>query len=104
MWNSVEVNNICSENGGYKLHGQNLTNALKNHFCNSLVGFSSPGVASILTFRKSCHFRFQNSNDIDDKDVKELAERIKTETKRTDKTRYKIQFDSKTMCDDTVTH
>ena len=76
-----------------------MPNALKNHFDNSLVGFSSLGVASILTFRKSCHFHFQNSNDVDDKDAKELAERIKTETKRTDKTRYKIQFDSKTICE-----
>ena len=33
-----------------------------------------------------------------DKDVKEFAERIKTETERTDGTLYKIQFDSNTIC------
>ena len=29
MWYSVEVRNIYSENGGYKLNRQNLTNTLK---------------------------------------------------------------------------
>ena len=76
-----------------------MTNALKNHFGDSLVVLSSPGVASILTFRKSCHFRLQNDNDIDDKDVKEFSEHIKTETERTDRTLYKIQFDSNTLCE-----
>ena len=70
-----------------------MTSALKNHFGDALVILPSPGVASILTFRKSCHFRLQNSNDIDE----EFAECIKTETERTDITLYKIQFDSNTI-------
>ena len=39
------------------------------------------------------------SNDIDDKDVQEFAERIKTETVRTDRILYNIQFDSNTICE-----
>ena len=39
------------------------------------------------------------SNDIDDKDVKEFAERMKTETERIYRTLYKIQFDSNTVCE-----
>ena len=76
-----------------------MANSLKNHFGDSLVALSFPGVASILTFRKSCHFRLQNSNDVSDKDVKEFAERLKTETERTYRTLYKIQFDSNTICE-----
>ena len=37
------------------------------------------------------------SNDIDDKDVQEFAERIKTETVRTDRILYNSQFDSNTI-------
>ena len=71
MRNTVEVHNIYYENEGYKLNRRNLTNALKNHFGDAFVILSSPGVATILTFRKSCSFHLQNNNDIDDKDVKE---------------------------------
>ena len=51
MWNSVEVHNIYSKNGGHKLQRRNLVNTLKNHFGASLVVLSSPGLASILTFK-----------------------------------------------------
>ena len=68
-----------------------VTNALKGHFGNSLVVLLSSGTASILTFRKSCHFRLQNSNNIDDKDVKEFSDCIKTEIGRPDRILYKIQ-------------
>ena len=60
IWNSVEVHNIYCENGGYKPNRRKLKNALNNYIGDSLLVFSSPGVASILTFRKSCHFRLQN--------------------------------------------
>ena len=50
-----------------------------------------------LIVQFKCHFRLQNSNDIDDKDLKEFAGRIKTETERTDRTPYKIQFDWNTI-------
>lgn len=81
MWNIVEVHDNNFENGGYKINRWNLTNALKNHFGDSLVALSSPGVASILNFRKSWYFCLLNKNDIDDKDVKECPGCIKTETK-----------------------
>ena len=55
MSNSVEVHNIYSSNGGYKPDRQDLTNARKNHSVDSFVILSSPGVASILTLRRSCH-------------------------------------------------
>ena len=90
MWNSVEVHNICSQIGGYNLNRQNLTSIVKNHFDDSLVVLSSPGVANIFTFRKSYHFCLQNDNDIDDKDIKEFPERMKTEIERVDSALYKI--------------
>ena len=82
MWKSEEVHNIYTENGEYRLNRRNLAKALKNHFGDSLVIFSSPGEVSILTIRKSCHFRLQNSNDIDDKNVKEFAERSKLKLRK----------------------
>ena len=39
------------------------------------------------------------SSDIDDKDLQEFAGCIKTETERTDRTPYKIQFDWNTICE-----
>ena len=59
MWNSVEVHNIYSENGGYKLNRRNLANILKNYFCDSLTACSSPGVASIFAFRKYVIFVYK---------------------------------------------
>ena len=75
-----------------------MINALTEQFNDSHALLSSPGVASILIFRRSCHFHLQN-NDIDDKDLKEFAERVKIETERTDKTLYKIQIDLNTICE-----
>ena len=98
IWNSVEVHKIYYDKRGYKINRRNVANTLKDHFSDSLVVLSSPVVASILTFRKSCYFRLQHSNDIDDTDVKVFAERIKTETEKRDRTLYKIQFDSNTIC------
>ena len=98
MWNSVEVHNIYSENGGgCKQNSWNLKNVLKDHLGDSLVVLPSPSAASYLTFRNSCHFRLQNSKDIDDKDIKEFEECIKTETGRSDRILYKIRFDSNTI-------
>lgn len=94
MQNSAEVDNIHSEN-----KGQKLDKRPKNHFGDSLVVLSSPGVTNIFAFRKSCHFHLQNINDIEDRDVKEFAEHIKTETERTNRTLYKIQFNLNTVCD-----
>lgn len=77
-----------------------MTNAVKNHFGDSL-DLSSPSIASILNFRKSI---LQNSNDIDDKDIKEFAESIKIETGRTDRTLCKMQFIPTLYKRDAVTH
>lgn len=81
-----------------------MTNALKNYFDDSVVILSFPGVASILTFVKSCHFRLQNSNDIDDKDVKEFVEPVKTETDRTKEQRTKFNLTWTLYVKDTVKH
>ena len=50
MWTSVEVNNVFLCNGGYYFDRWRLINKLSSHFGPSLLGFSSPGIASILMF------------------------------------------------------
>ena len=47
LWNSVEIHNIYTENGGYKLSRRSLVNAFCDHFSDLLLVLSSPGVASI---------------------------------------------------------
>ena len=76
-----------------------MTSIVKNHFDDSLVVLSSPGVANIFTFRKSYHFCLQDDNNIDDKDVKEFPERMKTEIERVDNALYKIQLDWNAICE-----
>ena len=65
VWNSVEIYNMYSENGGHLLSRRNLISALVDYFGKETVLLSSPGVASILVFRKFCHFNLQNTDDIE---------------------------------------
>ena len=104
IWNSVEVHNIYLENRWSKLNRWNFTNFLKKHFEDSHVALLSPGAARNLNFRKSGHFHLQNSNDIDDKDVKEFVEPVKTETDRTKEQLTKFNLTWTLYVKDTVKH
>ena len=103
-WNSVKVHNIYFENRWSKPNRWNFTNILKKHFEDSHVALSSPGVARILNFRKPGHFHLQNSNDTDDKDVKEFAEPVKTETEKTKGQLTKFNLIWTLYVRDTMTH
>ena len=93
-WNTVCINNIYSENGGYKLNRRNLVNSLCNHSGDSLLVFSASGVASVLVFRKRCHFQLYAANDLDKLNIRVIASQINEETVKTEKTIYKVNFDS----------
>ena len=93
MWNSVEIYNKYSEYGGLFLTRRNLIRNIVENFGNEVVLLSSPGVASILVFRKHCHFKLQNIDDSNDKNLKIIATAIRTETSSTVKTQYKVRFD-----------
>ena len=92
MWNSVEIYNKYSEYGGPLLTRRNSIRNIVKHFGNEVVLLSSPGVASILVFRKHCHFKLQTIDDSDDKNLKIIATAIRTETYSTVKTQYKVRI------------
>ena len=58
---------------------------------------SSLGLASILVFKKYCHFALQNADDGDDKNLRIVAVAIKAEPSATDRNQYKVQFDVDTV-------
>ena len=99
-WSSVDIHNIYAQNGGYKLNRQSLVSAFCDYFGDTLLVLSVPGLANILTLRKSCHFQLHNTSEFDNKDVKEIAARIKQKTRKTEKTLYKVHFDSDSICEE----
>lgn len=68
---------------------------LVRYFGKEVAYLSSPSFASVLVFKKFCHYTLRTTDDNDDnsKNVKQLASTIKKETKSTDRTQYTIQFD-----------
>ena len=97
MWNSVELYNLYSEHGGYKLSRRALVKLLVEIFGDEVVLLSSPGVASLLVFKRYCHFALQSTEDSDDRSLRIVAEAIKKETRNTDRNQYKVQFDRDTV-------
>ena len=51
IWNSVELHTLYVENGGSDLSRRFLVTRLLQHFGDSLVALSSPGIATILVFQ-----------------------------------------------------
>ena len=94
MWNSVEIYNMYSENGGYLLSKRYMMSNLVDYFGKETVLLTSPGVASILVFKKFCHFTLHNIDDSENKiNLKDVAAAIQMETQRIERTKYKVQFD-----------
>ena len=73
--------------------------ALCDHFGDTLLVLPAPGLADILTFRKSCHFQLHKTSEFDNSDVREIAARIRHETRKAEKTLYKVHFDSDSICE-----
>ena len=94
MWNTVEIYNMYSENGGYLLSKRYLMSNLVDYFGKETVLLTSPGVANILVLKKFCHFTLHNIDDSENKiNLKDIAAAIQMETQRTERTKYKVKFD-----------
>ena len=59
MWNSVDLYNMYSEGGGFKYSRRTCIKVLVDYFGDEVVLLSSPGLASILVFKKYCHSALQ---------------------------------------------
>ena len=98
-WSSGDIHNIYAQNGGYKLNRRSLVSVLCDHFGDTLFALSAPGLANILTFRKSRHFQLHNTSEFDNSDGREIAARIRQETRKTEKTLHKVHLDSDSICE-----
>lgn len=54
-----------------------LVNYFCNHLGDSLLMFSAPGVASVLTFQKCCHFQLSATNDLDKSNISVIPAQVK---------------------------
>ena len=73
--------------------------ALCDYFGDTLLVLSAPGLANMLIFWKLCHFQLHNTSEFDNSNVREIAAHIRQETRKTEKTLYKVHFDSDSMCE-----
>jgi len=80
MWTSVEISKIYENHGGSKLSRKALVDELVKGFSDELITLYSPGLASLLVFRKhaSTIMKITESDD-DSIDMKKTAKRIKKE-------------------------
>ena len=83
---------MYTEGGGFKYSSRTLMKVFDDYFGYKLVLLSSPGLESILVFKKYCHFALQSGHDGDDKNLRIVAATIKAETSATDKNQYKVQL------------
>ena len=93
-WNSVEIENLYCEYGGYELNRANLVKTLSIHFGDDLLVLSAPGVASILLFKAKCHLSILSDENDADKSVKDLARTISNETVKQNESVYQVRLDS----------
>ena len=93
-WNSVEIENLYREYGGYELNRANLVKTLSIHFGDDLLVLSAPGVASILLFKAKCHLSILSEENDADKSVKDLARTISNETVKQNGSVYQVRLDS----------
>ena len=76
-----------------------MISKLVEYFGKATVLLSAPGLASILVFKKHCHFTLQNIEDSENKYLKEIAVMIQKETQRTERIKYKVQFDADSLAE-----
>ena len=100
MWDSVELYNLNSQHGGYKHSRRTLIRILANCFRDEDVLLSFLSSASILVFKKCCHFVLQNTEDREGKILRTIAEAIKIESYDTDRNYCKgqVNLDIATQC------
>lgn len=91
IFNSVELLDMYHEYGGCSLSRRSLINVLCEHFGGTLIVLSSPGVASLLVFRKTCALSIVEAND-DGPVLKMVASDIVKETSKPDKSTYNVRL------------
>ena len=74
MWNSIDLYGMYSEGSGFKYSRRTLIKVLVDYLGDEVVLLSSPGLASILVFKKYCHFALQSADDGDDKNLRIAAD------------------------------
>ena len=98
-WNSIEIENIYHEFGGFKLTRSSLVKSLSVYFGEKLLVLSSPGLASILVFKAKCHFSILTEDNDSDKNVKEVAASIRCEVEKQDHSKYRLRLDEEACMD-----
>ena len=101
LWTSIEVYSYYQQNGGNILSRQGLLSKLSIEFGNELLVLSSPGIASILAFRKHAA-SILKVEEIDEfqADVSNISKCIRREVEQipTNRNLYERQMPSKARC------
>ena len=84
VWNSVELISFYKESDGSRLSRRGLINAFKEHFDDQLLVLSSPGVASLVVFRKQCALNIVQVQG-EDGNIADIAKSIIMETVKPEK-------------------
>ena len=95
MWNSIDLYDMYSEGSGFKYSRRTLIKVLVDYLGDEVVLLSSPGLASILVFKK--HFALQSADDGDDKNLRIAAAAIKAEMLAADRNQHQVKFDDDTV-------
>ena len=100
IWNSIELYQEYTEHFGTILSRRGLITELENYFNGELLVLSSPGIASIITFRSNTAHTLRIAKDDDNSDniqkaISTISDEIKNECKSMvkDKTQYSIGID-----------
>ncbi|MES9884040.1 MAG: hypothetical protein ABW185_24600 [Sedimenticola sp.] len=91
LWNSVELIRLYQECEGSRLSRRGLISAVKEHFNESLLVLSSPGVASLIVFREQCALNIVDVQG-DDDNIAVIAKSIATETVKPEKWVYQTRL------------
>lgn len=109
-WNSVELHSLYLSFGLSTLSRRAFVQKLQDYFGKELLVLSSPGIASLVLFRKHCTSTListENDEDIISEHVKPLASMIRKETLKADKSKYHVQINISTVsreCSQTLLH
>lgn len=102
IWNSVELSKLYSDQGGTRSTKKQLLKDISNHFGESILVMSSPGIASIVVFRDEAPglLKLVPDNDVNETDIsisilkKEIVTEIKAKSSK--KSTYDIRINKDT--------
>ena len=85
VWNSLDVEAIYRDNGGFIMSRRSLVEKVVQHFGGEIISLYSPGMATLLVFRKYilANLKLVNDDENDDMDecVRKVGKQIMKESK-----------------------